>query len=250
MQTVFPWQVEDRLKAEFFEQQHQGFFVEVGANAPQQGSQSWQFEQAGWTGVLVEPQPDLAERLRQMRRAHVVAAACSSPANAGKTMTLHVLGPHSSLNRELAVTGVVADSEIEVPIRTLDDILQEIGAPSPIDFVSIDVEGHEAEVLSGFDLERWRPRLLLLEDHVTNLTTHRCVTRAGYKLIRRTGPNGWYVPRRQAPRVGFGWWPLARKYYFALPIRKLRDRKRRLRDRFRERFGSAAAAMRRSGAKS
>ena len=249
MRTVFPWQVEDRLKAEFFEQQRKGFFVEVGANAPQQGSQSWQFEQAGWTGVLVEPQPDLAERLRQMRRAHVVAAACSSPANAGKTMTLHVLGPHSSLNRELAVTGVVAESEIEVPIRTLDDILQEIGAPSPIDFVSIDVEGHEVEVLSGFDLERWRPRLLLLEDHVTNLTTHRCVTRAGYKLIRRTGPNGWYVPQVLAPRVGFGWWPLARKYYFALPIRKLRDRRRRLRDRLHQRFGSAAAT-RRMGAKS
>jgi len=250
MRTVFPWQVEDRLKAEFFGPQRKGFFVEVGANAPQQGSQSWQFEQAGWSGVLVEPQPDLAERLRRMRRAHVVAAACSSPANAGKTMTLHVLGPHSSLNRELAVTGVVAESEIAVQIRTLDDILQEAGAPSPIDFVSIDVEGHEAEVLSGFDLERWRPRLLLIEDHVTNLATHRFVTRAGYKLIRRTGPNGWYVSRTQAPRVGLGWWPLARKYYFALPIRKLRDRKRRLRDRFRNGLGGGVAAISRAGAKS
>jgi FkbM family methyltransferase len=249
MRTVFPWQVEDRLKAEFFGPQTKGFFVEVGANAPQQGSQSWQFEKAGWTGVLVEPQPDLAERLRQARQAHVVAAACSSPANAGSTMTLHVLGPHSSLNRELAVTGVVAESEVEVPIRTLDEILQEIGAPSPIDFISIDVEGHEVEVLAGFDLDRWRPRLLLLEDHVTGLAAHRSVTRAGYRLIRRTGPNGWYVPRAQAPRVGLGWWPLARKYYFALPIRKLRDRKRRLRDRFRHGLGSAAVT-RRTSAKS
>ncbi len=69
MRTVFPWQVEDRLKAEFFGASQQGFFVEVGANRPQQGSQSWQFEQAGWRGVLVEPQPDLAERLRRSRDA-------------------------------------------------------------------------------------------------------------------------------------------------------------------------------------
>jgi hypothetical protein len=103
--------------------------------------------------------------------------------------------------------------------------------------------------LAGFDLDRWRPRLLLLEDHVTGLAAHRSVTRAGYRLIRRTGPNGWYVPRAQAPRVGLGWWPLARKYYFALPIRKLRDRKRRLRDRFRHGLGSAAVT-RRTGAKS
>lgn len=247
MRTVFPWQVEDQLKAEFFGTTQSGFFVEVGANQPQQGSQTWQFEQAGWRGILVEPQPDLADRLRQARRANVVAAACSSPANAGRTMKLHVLGPHSSLNRDLAVTGVLAEAEIEVSVRTLDDILVEAGAPVPIDFISIDVEGHEPEVLAGFDLARWRPQLLLVEDHVTDLATHRFLTRAGYRLIRRTGPNGWYVPQATAPRVGLGWWPLARKYYFALPIRKLRDHKRRLRDRIR--FGAHDAPTRRTGVK-
>ncbi|HYA04618.1 MAG TPA: FkbM family methyltransferase [Xanthobacteraceae bacterium] len=237
MRTVFPWQVENELKAEFFAAMPNGFFVEVGANEPQRGSQSWQFEQSGWTGVLVEPQPDLAERLRRTRRAQVVAAACSSPANAGSAMTLHLSGPHSSLKRELAVTGVVARDTVDVPARTLDDILEQAGAPSPIDFVSIDVEGHEVDVLSGFDLARWRPRLVLIEDHVTNLATHRFLTRAGYRLIRRTGLNGWYVPREQAPRIGLGWWQIARKYYLALPIRMLRDRKRRLRDRLRQRLG-------------
>jgi FkbM family methyltransferase len=247
MRTVYPWQVENELKTEFFGPQRNGFFVEVGANQPQNGSQTWQFERAGWHGVLVEPQPDLAERLRQSRRAHVVAAACSSPANAGRAMTLHVLGPHSSLHRNLAVTGVLPEAVIEVPVRTLDDILVEAGAPAPIDFVSIDVEGHEPDVLAGFDLARWRPRLVLVEDHVTGLATHRFLSRAGYRLIRRTGPNGWYVPRAAAPRVGLGWWPLARKYYFALPLRKLRDRKRRLRDRIR--FGERKAARPRKGVK-
>ncbi len=247
MRTVFPYQVEDRLKAEFFGPSAKGFFVEVGANEPQRGSQSWQFEQAGWSGVLVEPQPDLAERLHRTRRAHVVAAACSSPANAGRAMMLHVLGPHSSLRPELAVTGVVAEARIEVPVRTLDDILEEAKAPSPIDFVSIDVEGHEVEVLSGYDFARWHPRLLLIEDHVTNLATHRFLMRAGYRLIRRTGLNGWYVPRAVAPRVGLGWWPLSRKYYFALPIRKLRDKKRRLRDRLR--LGAPTAGKLRTGVK-
>ena len=237
MRTVFPWQAENELKAEFFGSIPNGFFVEVGANEPQRGSQSWQFEQVGWTGVLVEPQPDLAERLRRTRRAQVVAAACSSPANAGTAMTLHLSGPHSSFRRELAVTGVVARDAIDVPVRTLDDILERAGAPVPIDFVSIDVEGHEVEVLVGFDLARWRPRLLLVEDHVSSLATHRFLTRAGYRLIRRTGLNGWYVPQQDAPRIGLGWWQIVRKYYLALPIRMLRDRKRRLRDRLRRWLG-------------
>lgn len=240
MRTVFPQQAEDQLKAEFFGSSRKGFFVEVGANQPQHDSQTWGFEQAGWTGVLVEPQPDLAERLRTARRARVVAAACSSPENAGGTMTLFLSGPLSSFKRDLAVTGIVPREAIEVPVRTLDNILIEAGAPSPIDFVSIDVEGHEVEVLRGFDLARWRPRLLLIEDHVTSLATHRFLTRAGYRLIRRTGLNGWYVPQAEAPRVGLGWWQIARKYYLALPIRMLRDRKRRLRDRLRQRFAHSA----------
>ena len=65
MRTVFPDSVEDELKAEFFCRSPAGFFVEVGANEPRHGSQTWQFEQAGWNGVLVEPQPELAERLRR-----------------------------------------------------------------------------------------------------------------------------------------------------------------------------------------
>jgi FkbM family methyltransferase len=237
MRTVFPDHVENSLKAEFFAPHGGGYFVEVGANEPQRGSQTWQFEQAGWTGILVEPQPDLAERLRRTRRAHVVSAACSSKRNAGGTLRLYLSGPHSSLSRDLAITGVVADQAIDVPVRTLDDILEEAAAPAPIDFVSIDVEGHEVEVLSGFDLARWRPRLILIEDHVANLAKHRFLTRAGYRLIRRTGLNGWYVPQPDAPRVGLGWWQIARKYYLALPLRMLRDRRRRLRDRLGARRG-------------
>jgi FkbM family methyltransferase len=239
MRTVFPYQVEDRLKAEFFGPLRTGYFVEVGANDPQRGSQTWQFERVGWTGVLVEPQPDLAEKLRLTRHAQVFAAACSSPEHAGGTVRLHLLGPHSSLEPELVVTGVVPHGVVDVPARTLDGILEEAKAPAPIDFVSIDVEGHEVEVLKGFDLARWHPRLLLVEDHVSSLAIHRFLTRAGYRLIRRTGLNGWYVPRsvrQHLPFYSFGFWQIIRKYYLALPIRILRDRKRRLRDRIRARL--------------
>ncbi len=239
MRTVFPAHAEDRLKAEFFRATRNGFFVEVGANDPQRGSQSWQFEQTGWAGVLVEPQPELAVRLTETRRARVFAAVCSSPGSAGGTARLYLRGPHSSLKRELAVTGVIAEGAIDVPARTLDDILEEAEAPAPIDFVSIDVEGHEVEVLKGFDLARWQPQLVLIEDHVSNLATHRFLSGAGYRLIRRTGLNGWYVPQAGAARCGlslFGRWQIVRKYYLALPIRVMRDRKRRLRDRIRARL--------------
>ena len=56
---------EQELVRKFFKHAPSGFFVEVGANRPRQESQTWHLEQLGWTGVLIEPQPDLAEDLRR-----------------------------------------------------------------------------------------------------------------------------------------------------------------------------------------
>jgi FkbM family methyltransferase len=230
--AIFPPEHETRLVREFFASRGSGFFVEVGANDPKVESQSWHLEEAGWAGILVEPQPELAIELQASRRARVFAVACSSPQHNGSVMPLQVAGPFSSLNANLMATGIRAETSIDVLVRTLDGILTEINAPQPIDFMSIDVEGHELDVLQGLDLAHWRPRLILLEDHVTSLAKHNFLRAAGYRLMRRTGLNGWYVPYETEFQLDiWGRWQIIRKYYLALPLRILRESKRRLRDR-------------------
>ena len=228
---------EQELVQEFFRDTRSGFFVEVGAKRPRQASHTWHLEQLGWTGILIEPQPDLADELRRARSAKVFAAACSSPANAGRHMPLHVAGALSSLDPERMAPGAIAERIIEVPVRTLDDILREARAPAEFDLLSVDVEGHELEVLSGCDLARWRPRLVLLEDHVGDLEKHRFMKRAGYRLIRRVENNGWYVPRDAAGAVAPGErLDIVRKYHLGLPFRMARNASRALRRRLRDRF--------------
>ena len=235
MRALFPPEREPGLVREFLSAEAPGFFVEVGANDPVKESQTFHLEQLGWTGILVEPIPELATQLREKRKAQVFAVACSSPPRAGSTMTLHVAGAFSSFDPRLAVTGVRPERSIAVPVKTLDQVLEEGGAPVPIDLLSIDVEGHELDVLRGFSLARWQPRLILLEDHVTSLAKHHFMHRAGYRLMRRTGLNSWYVPRHARPRLdALARWQLIRKYYIALPFRQVREAKRRMRDRVRE----------------
>jgi FkbM family methyltransferase len=225
--------INDRERAmvrDFFAGARHGFFVEVGANEPKARSQTWHLEQAGWTGILIEPQPELAQKLREARQAQVFAAACSSPQNAGNVLPLHVAGPLSSLDLDRMAPGAQAETVINVPVKTLDQILQEGSAPVGFDLLSLDVEGHELEVLRGFDLRRWCPRLILLEDHVADLTKHRYLINAGYRLIRRFDNNGWYVPRDAAPAVPLAErWNLLRKYYLALPFRMARNFSRGIR---------------------
>jgi FkbM family methyltransferase len=220
---------EMRLVAAFFGN-IKGYFVEVGANDPRERSQTWHLERSGWTGVLVEPQPELAAKLRAQRKAKVFAVACSSSENAGRLLPLHVAGPLSSLDRALMAPGSTPEAVIGVPIRTLDSILEEAGSPTEFEFLSIDVEGHEIEVLRGFNIGRWRPQLILLEDHVADLSKHRCLLAAGYRIVRRYDNNGWYVPRESgATRQWRDGWEILRKYYLALPFRMLRNLSRRLR---------------------
>jgi FkbM family methyltransferase len=222
--------MEEQLVRAFFADDGVGFYVEVGANHPTIGSQTWHLEQAGWDGILIEPQPDLAAFLATARKAKVFAVACSSPDNAGRALTLHVDGVRSALDRERMAPGADARYSIAVPARTLDDILTEAAALPPIDLLSIDVEGHEVEVLSGFDFGRWQPRLILVEDHVHSLHTHRYLKRSGYRLIRRLGHDGWYVPADSSTRIAPAErFEILRKYYLALPFRAVRNMLRRYR---------------------
>ena len=137
---------------------------------------------------------------------------------------------------DVYIATAVVHVAIDVPVRALDDILVEAGAPAQFEFLSIDVEGHELEVLSGFNLARWRPRLILIEDHVANLDRHRLLTTRGYRLIRRCENNGWYVPRDAAVEVELRErWNIVRKYYLGLPFRIARNASRRLRQPFKDR---------------
>ena len=83
---------------------------------------------------------------------------------------------------------------VDVPVRTLNEILYTTGAPRRMEVVSIDIEGAEIEALRGFDLTYWQPRLLILEaDDDTQLgRLQQAVAPAGYKLARMVGVNGLF----------------------------------------------------------
>ena len=106
---------------------------------------------------------------------------------------------------------------------TLDSLLQKAGF-SKVDFISIDTEGTELDVLRGFSLTTYRPALILLEDKCQSLDKHRFLRAQGYKLVKRTELNNWYVPQE----VAFGLTTfgerlkLWRKVFLGLPFRSLR----------------------------
>lgn len=214
--------IEQALVQSFF-QGLTGFYVDVGANDPVLDSQSKHLELLGWTGLLVEPDPDCCELLRQSRTGTVIEMACSSPQNAGKFLQLNRAGPHSTLEDQPIALGAVVRSTVSVRCDTLDAMLRANQAPVGFDLLSVDIEGHELVALSGFDFAYWQPRLVLLEDHVTHLKKHQLMTENGYQLILRTGLNSWYVPQGAPFKLSISArLEFFRKYYLGLPLRKYR----------------------------
>ncbi len=194
---------EQGLVRDYFGGSSEGVFVEVGANDPRINSQSYHLDALGWTGLLVEPLPHLAERLRNERRAQVAEYAASSRKRHRQKMLLVGTGAHSRLTDTHA--GEQPDSKAParmVECRTLDSLLEDHNIQPGFNFLSIDVEGHEPDLLDGFYVERWRPNLILIEDNGTELTSHRTLSRKGYQLILRTGRNNWYVPKERHFRMG------------------------------------------------
>jgi len=195
-----------------------GVYVDVGANEPFIGSQTYLLEENGWDGLLIEPQPDLADKLRNNRSGTVVECALGQD-NDPEFMTLYLAGGHTTLLKNELHAQDCYSGEIQVPIRTLDNILIEHKITN-VDLLSIDVEGFELHVLKGISLEKYRPRLLLLEDHVLDLDLHKYIVKKDYKLVRRTGLNTWYIPNEQDFPVGlWGRWQLFRKLYIGTPWR-------------------------------
>lgn len=207
-----------------------GAFVEVGANHPFIGSQSYHLELVGWRGILVEPLTALAEILRRERPlAHVCQCVCTRPGSP-KTLRLHIPTEHgfATVEPNKDDFGIRYHRTEEVPARTLDEVIDDwrkaAREETRIRLVSVDVEGHELEVLLGFSLDRHRPDLVLIEDKLQDLSKHRHLTRRGYRLARRTGLNNWYVPADVAgpPIPAIERFRLFRKVYLGLPLRRFR----------------------------
>jgi FkbM family methyltransferase len=205
MTTYFSQFGEDRLLAQIFRQRCHGTCVEVGANDGVHGSTTLFFEKLGWKCVLVEPNPALCSEIRAARSATVFECAAS---NSRGTVTLHIAegvwradGMSTISNREEDHERIrrqgFTSRPIPVPTRTLDEILTEARLERGIDFVSIDVEGHEGEVIEGFSLQRWQPRIVIVEDNSNGESATTCQQLAGHGYVRfmRTGVNDWFARR-------------------------------------------------------
>lgn len=143
-----------------------GYFVEVGAGDGVRLSNTHYLEkQKQWDGLLIEPNPQYQEALRDMRSVRLDTRAAFSRSGEKRDF-LDVLSDrvYSTLVGYEDGDQHERDGDIyEVETVTLNDAFEQHGVPKDIRFMSIDTEGSELEVLAGLDLNRYTIGFLAIE---------------------------------------------------------------------------------------
>lgn len=203
---------EDVVLARAFAPGHVGFYVDIGASDPVVDSVTKHFYDHGWCGINVEPASLVASELRAARPRDL-------------TLELAIGGESGhrlfyELPREMTGCSTFSESlaegyrregykmiSHEIPVTTLAQLCEEHTAERLIDFLKVDVEGAEPEVLAGADFSRFRPRIVLVEATVPGTpvaayeTWEGALLGAGYHFVLFDGLNRFYVREEDAALV-------------------------------------------------
>ena len=191
-------------------------FVDVGAARPDFLSIGAYYRALGWRVIGIEANPEFC-KLHRDRGHEIYQYACGQHDEDDVDFTVvdsHGAGyengevsfeSFSSLGIKPSYASLKADLDcrrIKVRLRRLDSILTEHAREvEGIDILSIDVEGWELEVLDGFDLPRYQPRVMIIENWFNDEKYRVYMKRNGYILWQQVYPNDIYVSRRE---VGYG----------------------------------------------
>lgn len=180
-----------------------GFFVEFGAGDGHHLSNTWLLEaHYGWTGILAEPNTTVLESLRAHRpNCTIDPRAVYREGGTTQTFVVAEIDVLSALT-QFAELDAHAEArrggeEIEVETVTLDQLLDDHNAPERINYLSIDTEGGELEILEGLDFERRTVDLISVEH--SNLpkreAIHELLAARGYerRFVEFSKFDDWYT---------------------------------------------------------
>lgn len=154
-----------------------GYVIDVGAHDGYTWSNAWPLITAGWSALLIEPHPNFVNKINTVYKGNdkvtVLQMAVSN--KTGETVLFECSGQGalSTIKKEMlegyktvswaANAGKVTGNKFTVKMDTLDNILEETSAPIGFDVLTLDCEGSEEDVLNGFSIDKWKPKMVIVE---------------------------------------------------------------------------------------
>jgi FkbM family methyltransferase len=179
-----------------------GYFVEFGATNGVTHSNTWLLEHKfGWNGIVAEPDRRWSEQLAASRSCHICYDCVWKTSgqrlvfNEAPFAGLSTLDTFSGLDRHASKRQ--SGKKYLVETISLNELLSRYGAPRKIDYLSVDTEGSEFEILSELDFDHWDISILTVEHNQTaqRKKLQKLLTGQGYSrvLTSLSDADDWYV---------------------------------------------------------
>lgn len=198
---------EDMVLKRIFNNQLKGFYVDVGAHHPMRFSNTYNFYKLGWHGINIEPNPNSYNLFRKYRRKDINlnCGIATDKSNLKYYMfdepALNTFDA-SVLKSRILNTPYKHTNTIHIDVVPLSDVFKQyIPENFKIDFLSIDVEGLDLEVIKSNDWQKFRPNWVLVEQlnlqDIENLDfeIHHYMKSINYVLFAKTFNTLFYKER-------------------------------------------------------
>jgi len=189
---------EDMILRRLFEKQKTGFYVDVGAHHPKRFSNTFFFYKKGWRGINIDAMPNSMSLFNKIRPRDI---NLEIPISDKKQKLKYYMFNETALNcfsKELAEKRngkydykIISEKEMET--STLEEILEKhLPYDQEIDFMSIDVEGLDLQVLKSNNWRLFRPKFVLMEvidssiNEIADSKEYKYLAEFGYETFAKT----------------------------------------------------------------
>lgn len=182
-----------------------GSYIDVGAFSPFRLSNTKRFYDRGWRGVNIEPDYNNYLQFVKYRPKDTNLNIGVSPESSILTFfrfNVPTLSTFSATEAEkYKEQGYILLNTIEVEVKPLSTIFSEVLKQDTVDFLSIDTEGYDMEVLRSNDWNKYRPKVICIETAIHSLTEEKLISvdiiqflkQKHYKELVNTGINTIFI---------------------------------------------------------
>ena len=156
----------DLILEKIFNHKNTGLYIDVGCNHPVYNNNTYNFYKKGWNGINIDVDSDSIKLFNYFRNKDLnINSAISSKIAEHKYYFFHSKSPLNTLDKSLANLHSVKPKEVRsINTTTLNNVFENSRFfNSKIDFLCIDVEGHELDVIKGLNLNKYRPNVIVVE---------------------------------------------------------------------------------------
>ena len=198
----------DLMADDFFKKKTKGIYIDVGCHHPFLNNNTYRLYKRGWRGINIDLDFNSIDMFNFFRQSDLnVQSAISDTEEEKDFFFFH---NRSAINTLSKSSGNKAKEIKKINTITLNSLIENSKfKDNKIDFLSIDVEGHELNVLKGFDIKKYKPNLIILEfidpninefyhqkiENITNSLLYKYMDNNDYKLINWIHDDLVFVPK-------------------------------------------------------